>query len=171
MAETSQWRASVCIVMLFLVAAFVIEGRELVIFTRSFNDVRNSWLPVQAVVEEKWIATVERKSVSTRSGAAAHITLFATGVRARYTLNNKTYDAAAFGWAEPLHVVAQWEGTGLEVGRVISVRVDPQAPDHPTLLGEWTPASSVVFGRFLATELVILCAIIFCGKFAVRSDG
>jgi hypothetical protein len=168
MAETSQWRASACIVMLFLIAAFIIEGRELLNFERSFNEVRGSWLPVQAAVEEKWIATVERRSGSTRAGAVAYVTQFAPGVRAHYTVNGKPYDVAALGWSEPLRAFAQWEGRGVETGRVIPIRVDPQAPDHATLLGEWTPASSIIFGRLFGIELLILCAMIVCGKFVIR---
>ena len=171
MAETSQWRAPVCIVMLFLIAAFLIEGRELVIFTRSFNEVRNAWLPVQAVVEEKSMATVERRSSGTRSSAVAHVMRFAASVRARYTVNGTPYDVVAVGWSEPRQVFAKWEGAGLELGRVIPIRVDPQAPDHATLLGEWTPASSIVFGRLFGIELLILCAMMVCGKFVIRRSG
>jgi hypothetical protein len=34
--ETAQWRGSVCILLLFFIVAFFIEGRELLIFTRTF---------------------------------------------------------------------------------------------------------------------------------------
>jgi hypothetical protein len=48
------------------------------------------------------------------------------------------------------------------------MRVHPDAFDHATLLGEWAMASSVVFGRFLATEIAMLCGIVVCGKFAIQ---
>jgi hypothetical protein len=38
--------------------------------------------------------------------------------------------------------------------------VRPDALDHATLLVDWNPASTVVFGRFIAAEIALLCAII-----------
>jgi hypothetical protein len=165
---TAEWRAPVCILLLFLVAVFVIEGRDLVIFTRAFTEVRSSWLPVQALVVETSIATSERRSASTRSGVVGHITLFIAGAKVRYTLNDKTYDVDALGWEERLRSFSRWETAGVRPGRSVSVRVDPEAPDHATLLGDWTPASLVVFGGFIATELALLCGILIGGKFAIR---
>jgi hypothetical protein len=167
-AETSQRRAPVVILLMFFVAAFDIEGRQLVIFTRTFPEIRNSWLPVQASVEDSFIATSERHSASTRSGAVAHVTLFTAGAKVRYTRSGETYDVTALGWDESWRALSQWETSGVEAGRTIFIRVLPEAPDHATLLGEWTPASSVVFGRHIATEIAMLCGIVLGGKLAIR---
>jgi hypothetical protein len=87
--ETARWRGSVCILLLFFIVAFFIEGRELLIFTRTFIEVHTTWRPVQGLVQENLIATSERRSSSTRSSAVAHITLFTVGAKVRYTLNDK----------------------------------------------------------------------------------
>ncbi len=166
--ETARWRGSVCLLLLFFVAVFLIEGRELLIFTRTFLAVRTAWLPVQGLVRESLIATSERRSGGMRSAAVVHITLFTVGAKVRYTLHDKTYEVTASGWGEPFRRLSEWEQSGLGAGRSISMRVHPDAFDHATLLGEWTMASSVVFGRFLATEIAMLCAIVVCGKFAIR---
>jgi hypothetical protein len=166
--QTAQWRPLVCILLLFFIAVFFVEGGELVRFTRTFIEVRASWLPVHALVKESLIATSERRSSGTRSGAVAHITVFTLGAKVRYMLNEKTYEVTAFGWGEDYRTFSQWEQSGVEAGRSISIRVRPDAPDHATLLGEWTPASSVVFGRFIATEIAMICAIVICEKFAIR---
>jgi hypothetical protein len=49
--------------------------------------------------------------------------------------------------------------------------VRPDALDHATLLGDWNPASTVVFGRFIAAEIALLCAIVICGKFVIRRSA
>jgi hypothetical protein len=166
--EAAQWRAPVLILLLFFITALVIEGRELVIFTRAFTNVRASWMPVRALVEQSVIATSERRSGSTRSSAVAHVTLFIAGAKVRYALNGETHEVDALGWGERLRILSQWETGGVEAGRTISIRVQPDSPDHATLLGEWTPASSVVFGRFVGTEIAMLCGIAVCGKFVIR---
>jgi hypothetical protein len=128
--ETARWRGSVCLLLLFFIAVFLIEGRELVIFTRSFLGVRTAWLPVQGLVQESLIATSERRSSSTRSSAVAHITLFTVGAKVRYTLNDKTYGVTASGWGEYFRRLSEWEQSGLEAGRSISLRVRPDALDQ-----------------------------------------
>jgi hypothetical protein len=169
--ETARWRGSVCILLLFLIVAFFIAGRELLIFTRTFIEVHTSWLPVQGLVQESLIATSERRSSSTRSSAVAHITLFTVGAKVRYTLNDKTYGVTASGWGEYFRRLSEWEQSGVEAGRSISIRVRPDALDHATLLGDWNPASTVVFGRFIAAEIALLCAIVICGKFVIRRSA
>lgn len=166
--ETARWRGSVCLLLLFFIAVFLIEGRELVIFTRSFLGVRTAWLPVQGLVQESLIATSERRSSRMRSAAVAHTMLFTVGAKVRYTLHDKTHEVTASGWEEPFRILSEWEQFGLKAGNSISIRVHPDAFDQATLLGEWTPASSVVFGRFLATEIAMLCGIVICGKFAIQ---
>ena len=155
-------------IVIFFIAVFVIEGRELVIFTRTFMEVRTAWLPVQGLVQESLIATNERRSSSVRSAAVAHITVFTVGAKVRYTLNDKTYVATTLGWEEYFRRFSEWGQSGIEVGRPISIRVRPDALDHATLLGERTPASLVVFGRLIAAEMALFCAAVICGKFAIR---
>jgi len=158
-------------IVTFFIVAFFIEGRELLIFTRTFIEVHTAWLPVQGLVQESLIATSERRSSSTRSSSVTHITLFTVGAKVRYTLNDKTYGVTASGWGEYFRRLSEWEQSGVEAGRSISIRVRPDALDHATLLGEWTPVSSVVFGRFIAAEIALFCAIVICGKFAIRRSA
>ena len=166
--QSAQWRGSICILLLFLIGAFFIEGRELVIFTRTFFEVRNAWLPVQGLVQESLIATSERRSSGARATSATYITVYTVGARVRYTLNVKTYEVIAFGWDEYFRKLSEWEQPGVQAGRSIPIRVRPDTPDHATLLGEWTPPSSMVLGRYIATEIALLCTIVVCGKFAIR---
>lgn len=166
--ESAEWRGWVCILLVFFVAAFVIEGRALVILTRTFVEVRSGWLPVQGLVQKSLIATSQRRSSSARSAPVASITIYTVGARVSYALNDKAYEVTALGWGEYFRKLSQWEQSGLEPGRSIPIRVRPDAPDHATLLGEWTPPSVVLFGRYIATEIALLCVIVICGKFAIR---
>jgi hypothetical protein len=34
--------------------------------------------------------------------------------------------------------------------------------------GEWTPPSLVQFGRYIAMEIMLLGALVVCGKFVIR---
>jgi hypothetical protein len=171
MAEQSarwRWRGGVLIIWFFLVAVCLIEGRDLVIFTQTFVEVRSSWRPLQAVVKESSIASRAARSSGDSRGPPAHITLFTVVATVHYTLNDEPYDVAAAGWEERYRMFSQWEQSGLDPGRSVAIRVRPDAPEHATLLGEWTPPSLVQFLRYIATEILVLCAIIVCGKFVIR---
>ena len=164
----TQWRGWICLLFLFFLAAFLIEARELVIFARTFTEIRNTWLAVPARVEETLIATGERRSSNTGSGAVGHITLFTVGAKVRYTTENQSYDAVALGWGERLRTLSQWEGRDIQVGKSITVRVSPSASDHATLIGEWNPPSTMVLVRLIATELALIGGMWICAKFAVK---
>lgn len=164
----SQWRGWVCLLFLFFLAAFLIEAREFADFSHTFTEIRNTWQPLQALVEGTVIATGERRSGSTRTGAVAHITVFTVGARVRYTTENQSYDAIALGWDESLRMLSRWEARDIHVGESIRVRVSPFASDHVTLLGEWNAASVTVFARLVATALALIGALVICGKFAIK---
>src|SRR5580700_2381821 len=89
--ETARWRGSVCLLLLFFIAVFLIEGRALVIFTRSFLGVRTAWLPAQGLVQESLIATSGRRGSGMRSAAVVHTMLFTDGVRVRYAFHDKPH--------------------------------------------------------------------------------
>jgi hypothetical protein len=153
---------------LFLAAVFLIEGRDLVIFTQRFAEVRTYWLPVRAVVKDGSIATREARSGGNSRAAPAHLVLFTVVATVHYTLADRTYDVAAGGWEERFRIFSRLEQSGIEAGREIAIRVRPDAPDHATLLGEWTPPSLVQFARYIAVELLLLCGIIVCARFTFR---
>jgi hypothetical protein len=156
------------LIWLFLAIAFVIEGSELVKFTQTFADVRSSWQPVQAVVKQSSIASRAARSSGTWRAAPGYITLFAVVAIVHYQLNDKIYDVTAAGWENRYRIFSQWEQSGLERGRPVAIRIRPDAPDHATLLGEWTPPSLVQFGRYVAMEIMLLGALVVCGRFVIR---
>jgi hypothetical protein len=164
----SQWRGWVCVLLLFFFAAFIIEAREFVNFAQTFSQVHNTWLPVQAHVDEVFIATSERRSGSTRTGAVGHITRFTFGAKVRYTIDGQAHGIVALAWEEPFGRLSQWGGRDLHAGATTVVRVSPSASDHATLIGEWNPVSTTVFARLLTAELALIVAMIVCGRFAIR---
>ena len=96
---TTRWRwgGGVLLIWVFLAAAFLIEGRDLVIFTQTFAEVRKVWLPMQALVKDSSIAVRTARS-SGNSRAPSHILLFTVVAMVHYTLNEKPYDVTAGGW-------------------------------------------------------------------------
>lgn len=173
MAEpTKSWRwgGAVLILGLFLATVFLIEGRDLVTFTQAFVEVRKNWLPVRAVVEDTSIASRWARSSGNSRAAPANLLLFTVVATVQYKLDERTYDVAAGGWEERYRIFSRLEQSGLEAGRAIVIRVRPDALDHATLLGEWSPPSLVQFGRYIAAELLLLCGIIVCARFTFRRD-
>ncbi|HEY0800523.1 MAG TPA: DUF3592 domain-containing protein [Steroidobacteraceae bacterium] len=152
---------------MYRAGVFLVVGRDLVIFARTFAEFRSAWLPVQAVVKESSIASRAARSSGNSRAAPSQITLVTVVAMVHYRLNERTYDVAASGWEERYRTFSRWEQFGLEAGRAVAIRVRPDDPDHATLLGEWTPPSVVPFGRYIATEILVLCALIVCGKFII----
>jgi hypothetical protein len=173
MAEpTRRWRGggAVFVLGLLLAAAFLVEGRELAIFTQNFAEVRKYWRPVRAVVNDSSIATRQARSSGNSRGAPGRVVLYTVVATVHYKLDESIYHAAAAGWEERYRIFSRWEQSGLEAGREIVIRVRPDAPDHPTLLGEWSPPSLVQFARYIATELLLLSGIIVCARFTWRYE-
>jgi hypothetical protein len=168
--QTRRWRwgGGVLGLGLFLAAVFLIEGRDLVIFTQRFAEVRKYWLPVRAVVKDSSIATREARSGGNSRAAPGYLVLFTVVATVHYTLDERTYDVAATGWEERYRIFSRLEQSGLEAGRPIEIRVRPDAPDHATLLGEWSPPSLVQFARYIAVEVLLLGGIIVCARLTFR---
>jgi hypothetical protein len=169
-APPAQWRTPVCMLFLFLLAAFVSQAYEGVKFANTFMAVRSSWLPAQGLVLENLIASSERRSASTRVGAVAHINLYTAGARVSYSIDNGIYHGPAMGWEEALKPLSNWEASGLIAGHTIPIRLDPQDLGHATLLGEWNRVSVTVFARYLATLVALLCGLMTCAKFAIKRE-
>lgn len=166
--DNPQWRVSVCLLWLFLAAVLVIGAQDLVSFTRRFFDIRSAWVPVEATVIETSIGAAERKSASTRNGAASHITVWTVSALVRYRVNGQSFAGLASGWPEYYKTFATLEQGAIVAGNSIMVRVDPNAPAKASLLGEWTRPSTIVFARMIALELIALAALIVAGKFAIK---
>jgi hypothetical protein len=107
--SVSKWRGWVCLLFLFFFAAFLIEAREFANSARTFIEIRKTWLPARALVQETVIATSDRRSSGARIGAVSYITLFTVEAKVRYTIENQTHDAVAFGWEENLKALSRWE--------------------------------------------------------------
>jgi hypothetical protein len=168
--QTTRWRwhGGVLGLGLFLGILFLIEGRDLVIFTQNFAEVRKYWLPVQAVVKNSSIAYRSARSSGNSRAAPARIMLYTVFAEVSYTLDERSFDVAAGGWEERYRIFSRWEQSGLEAGRTVRIRIRPDAPDHATLLGEWSPPSLVQFARYIAVELLLLCGVIVCARFMIQ---